>query len=98
MDSWASWYVANVVLVVLWRNGLEIAHEEGVGIALSLEELSVVLDVVDAGEYFLEIAQSELLFFKIDYESKVVLSGQGFLTAEELAHKLAKVGLSGEVI
>ena len=65
VDGGTSGDVADVVLVVLGRYYRQVAHEELIGVTLAFEELSIVLDIIDAWEYFLKVTKSELLLLKV---------------------------------
>ena len=62
---------ANVVRVVLGRNYGQVAHEQTICVPLTLEELAVVLDIVDAGEDLLEVSQTELLLLKVQDQLQI---------------------------
>ena len=66
--------------------------------ALALKELAVVGHVIDAGEYFFEVPQPELLLFEIQYHCEVVLSHHTLAIAlAQLAQELAEVRVGGQV-
>ena len=54
-----------MMLVVLWRNDHKVTHQEIVGIPLAFKELTVVLDIIDAWEDFLEVSKSKLFFLEV---------------------------------
>ena len=54
-----------MMLVVLWRNDHKVPHQEIVGIPLAFKELTVVLNIIDAWEDFLEVSKSKLLFLEV---------------------------------
>jgi len=56
---------ADVVLVVLGINGAQVALQQVIRDSWELEQLTVVLDIVDARIDLFKVAQSKLLFFEI---------------------------------
>ena len=87
-----------MVRIVLRRNRLEIALEQVVGVALALQKLTVVLDIVDAGENLLEVAQAELLLLEVEDQGQVFFSCQRLLSLEERAEQFSKVGLRRQIV
>ena len=52
--------------IVLGRDDGQVAHEQVISTSLAFEELPIIRDVIDTGEYFLEISKTELFFFEIE--------------------------------
>ena len=76
----------------------QVVLQKLVGISLTLEELTVILDIVDAWEYLFEVPQSELLLFKVQYYLQVVLCRIALLSFKQLPHQFTQVCLRWQVI
>lgn len=65
--------LADVVLVGFWVQEPQVLLQNGIRVPRILKELGVVLHIIYAGEYFIEIAQSELFFFEVNDHLQVLL-------------------------
>ncbi len=59
----------------------------------SLSIVLIVLNIINAREYLLKVAQSELFLLKVQDYLQVILCAHVFFTLEDLSHEFAKVGV-----
>jgi hypothetical protein len=67
-------HVAHMMLILFRADGLQVSHQHRVSISLMFEEGCVVLYVIHAREYFLEVAESVLFFLEIKDYLHIVFS------------------------
>ena len=58
-----------------------------------LEELVVVVYIVDAWIDFLKITKTELFFFKVQYNGKIILANVVLICLAYLPHQFSKISI-----
>ena len=75
-----------MVWVMFWGDNHEVLLQKTISVTLAFKELRIVAHVVDTGEYLLEVAKPELLFFEIENYVQVVFICCALVSLIQLSH------------